>query len=1117
MVDENGDGFFVREALTQTDIDYIYRSGYATLFSIRLHHGGKFTKWPSRTYVKGKIDHIDMVDVDRFCVHDLDDVMLRLGYTTKQPIFYHFLQPGKDLNYGLQPLCGDADVLKMTANVPQHRLIFMYTEHGSSSIPIVTQSHIRIEEIVEDENNMAGDQTVSNMPNRKKSHLMLLEWDGQNEGQNEGVTTVVSPALEDIQLDDLFTYANQEDEDQNMNEFNGVHGDENVEENEVHDEENEVHGEENKVHDEENEVHGEENEVHDEENEVHGEENEVHDEENEAYKDSGSEMDDDHDSDYIIDDDNSMGDYDVDMRDFKLHVDSDVEEVLEDAVDTDDIEDEILDNDTFEDVDENGRQRRVRNVNSGSIQFYLGQMFGTKEECKQLIREHSVQTRRNIRIIKDEDDRVRAICKGNMGDVGTSSSKEPSLSKKKGKDVALQIENSGGATMKLLKSQGATLQKQKGKGLASEKDNKKGKDSVTHVGGRGKKANPYKYQCPWVLLLSKDKECHTWEIRTLVVEHNCLPLRSLYSCTSSYISKKIVDQVAENPSIPIKAVQEQMQRELQLRISRMKAYRAKAIAKEQVQGDYTSQYSLLRDYVQELKSKNPGTTVKIEVEPVADPSQETRRFKRIYICLGALKRGFKAIGRDLLGLDGAFMKGPFPGQILTAVGIDPNNGIYPVCYAIVEAETLDSWTWFLELLGDDLGLSQNSNFTFVSDRQKGLLPAMAKVFPSAEHRFCLRHIHENFKQTFKGQLYKDIIWKLATSTTVVKFKNGMEELKKLNPDAHQWLSNIPPEHWSRSHFSGRAISDVLLNNMCEVFNGKISEGRDKPIISALEFIREYLMRRIVTVLKHIERSDGLLTPTISKLFEQIKSDAGNYLVSWNGGEQYQVSSQHDQVVVDLGEKWCACRRWEISGIPCRHAVAAIWDKHDHNEDVSHLLKWVNPIYTIKRWKEVYSHRINPLNGRALWEKVDVPTTLTPPTHHTQVGRPKKARKRSAVEMEGHYGKKSKKNMSISCSKCGNKGHNQRTCKGQRGDAQGQGKGGVRSHAAAAQVAAAATQVAAAATQGKGGVRSHAAATQVAAAATQSQSRLPKQNTCSNCGGKGHNKKTCKAKGKQAQG
>ncbi|KAF5774681.1 putative MULE transposase domain-containing protein [Helianthus annuus] len=79
-------------------------------------------------------------------------------------------------------------------------------------------------------------------------------------------------------------------------------------------------------------------------------------------------------------------------------------------------------------------------------------------------------------------------------------------------------------------------------------------------------------------------------------------------------------------------------------------------------------------------------------------------------------------GRQLLGLDGSFMKGPFPGQILSAVAIDANNGIYPVAYALVEAETCSAWTWFLECLGHDLDLSSNSNFTFISDRQKGIIP-----------------------------------------------------------------------------------------------------------------------------------------------------------------------------------------------------------------------------------------------------------------------------------------------------------------------------------------------------------------------------------------------------------
>lgn len=149
----------------------------------------------------------------------------------------------------------------------------------------------------------------------------------------------------------------------------------------------------------------------------------------------------------------------------------------------------------------------------------------------------------------------------------------------------------------------------------------------------------------------------------------------------------------------------------------MKAYRAKLHASVQVKGDYQSQYKVLRDYCMELQATNEGTTIKIEVEE-GNTDGDARVFKRIYICLGPLKKGFRALGRELLGLDGAFMKGPYPGMLLTAVGLDSNNGIYPVAYAIVEAESYNSWKWFLKCLGDDLDLDERSNFTFHSDRQK---------------------------------------------------------------------------------------------------------------------------------------------------------------------------------------------------------------------------------------------------------------------------------------------------------------------------------------------------------------------------------------------------------------
>ncbi|KAI3803313.1 hypothetical protein L1987_31463 [Smallanthus sonchifolius] len=126
----------------------------------------------------------------------------------------------------------------------------------------------------------------------------------------------------------------------------------------------------------------------------------------------------------------------------------------------------------------------------------------------------------------------------------------------------------------------------------------------------------------------------------------------------------------------------------------------------------------------------------------------------------------------------------------------------------------------------------------------------------------------------------------------------MDELNKFKNEAANWLRNIPPEHWSRSCFSGMAHSDVLLNNMCEVLNAKLVDGRDKPIITTLDYIREYLMKRIVNVLKVIDRSEGLLTPYATKQFEAIKKEATKYTVIWNGeggrSQAYHASMQWQQ-------------------------------------------------------------------------------------------------------------------------------------------------------------------------------------------------------------------------------
>ncbi|CAI9295116.1 unnamed protein product [Lactuca saligna] len=318
----------------------------------------------------------------------------------------------------------------------------------------------------------------------------------------------------------------------------------------------------------------------------------------------------------------------------------------------------------------------------------------------------------------------------------------------------------------------------------------------------------------------------------------------------------------------------------------------------------------LRDYVLEVQARNPDTTVKIDVESEANPTVETRTFRRIYVCIGALKRGFAAGRRDFLGLDGAFMKGPYPGQVLSAMALDGNNGIYPLDYAVVESETLNSWTWFLSNLGDDLGL----------------LPAIATLFPCAEHRYCLRHIHNNMKKNWRGKEFKDLLWECATTSNVEHFHQAMENLKKLNNDAYEWLKQIPPQSWACSHFTGRAHCDALTNNLCEAFNNKIEEGRDALIINCIEFIREYIMKKIVKVDKEIQKVAGPLSPTATIILDKIKSKAKQYVATFCGTGKYQVAGLwQDQCIVDVGQQSCTYKRWELTGIPCKHGVAAIWD------------------------------------------------------------------------------------------------------------------------------------------------------------------------------------------------
>ncbi|GKF75523.1 multidrug resistance-associated protein 5 [Tanacetum coccineum] len=161
---------------------------------------------------------------------------------------------------------------------------------------------------------------------------------------------------------------------------------------------------------------------------------------------------------------------------------------------------------------------------------------------------------------------------------------------------------------------------------------------------------------------------------------------------------------------------------------------------------------MLRSYGKAILDSNPGSTVKLGV--TVNPDDKTY-FDRFYVCFSGLADGWKAGYRKIIALDGCFLKSHNQGEILVAIR-DRNNHIYPVAWAVVYVENKDNWTWFLELLKQDLGSSRGNGLTLMSDQYKGLMETVKDIMPNAEHRQCARHNYENFRKLYPGLEFRQL-------------------------------------------------------------------------------------------------------------------------------------------------------------------------------------------------------------------------------------------------------------------------------------------------------------------------------------------------------------------------
>ncbi|KAL5572969.1 hypothetical protein UlMin_022566 [Ulmus minor] len=259
-------------------------------------------------------------------------------------------------------------------------------------------------------------------------------------------------------------------------------------------------------------------------------------------------------------------------------------------------------------------------------------------------------------------------------------------------------------------------------------------------------------------------------------------------------------------------------------------------------------------------------------------------FRRIYICLAACRKGWLAACRPIIDLDSCHTKGYHKCQLMWAIGIDSDNGYYPIAYGVVEKECYETWRWFLELLKIDLKLENPLRITFMTDRQKGLVEAIAVLWERCEHRNCVRHLYANFKKRFRGDKIRYKIWQATRCSNVNDFNNVMEDIKGISESAWLWLSDKLASTWTKSHFSEYSKCDMLLNNLCELVNGDrtILEARSAPIWTMLELIRVKIMNRRAKRRADIEKWYDNVGPKVSEIMELAAKNSREFVCHWGG-------------------------------------------------------------------------------------------------------------------------------------------------------------------------------------------------------------------------------------------
>ncbi|XP_075478761.1 uncharacterized protein LOC142519606 [Primulina tabacum] len=439
-------------------------------------------------------------------------------------------------------------------------------------------------------------------------------------------------------------------------------------------------------------------------------------------------------------------------------------------------------------------------------------------------------------------------------------------------------------------------------------------------------------------------------------------------------------------------------------ISYFKAWRGRQLALDKLLGSPEESYRIMPSYLYMIEQVNRGS----KTDLVTD---STGRFIYMFLAYGACIDGFRRM-RKVISADGTFLKCKYRGCLLVATAQDRDFHKFPIAWAIVDSENDDSWTWFLQKLKEFI--NDDPNLVIISDRHISIINDVRTVYEHASHVHCSWHLSQNLKRVSGRKGGIDLFMKTSYAYKVSEFDELYGCLKERYPNIASYLEmHSSLDKWSRAYSPG-ARYNIMTTNGVESINAKLKTEREMPIVALLDAIHKLTSKWFNKHRNAAGSATTTLTPSTEAILRANFTLSQRLKASQLNEFEYHVYGDGKDEVVNLSDRSCSCRVFQIDKISCAHAIAAIYGaKLD-------LYDFCSPYYSSQMWALAYADTIYPVPIANEWNIPDhFKYNVLPPDVKRKRGRAQKERFPSI----GEFGRKRTKK----CGVCHEFGHCRKKC------------------------------------------------------------------------------------------